>query len=181
MRQSGYFTAAQAIAVGYSYQAQKHHVDHGNWTRVDRGLFRLPDWPAHVEDGYVLWRLWSHDRGVVSHESALIIHDLGDVNPRQLHLTVPTGFRARHQAVRLHHAELPAGDVEDHEGYRTTTVERTLLDVAADDTTQEQVAVAVSDALTRGLVSSRRLRRRSDEFGDRAALRLERALTAGVR
>jgi hypothetical protein len=28
--QSGYFTAAQAVRIGYSYQAQKYHVDHGN-------------------------------------------------------------------------------------------------------------------------------------------------------
>lgn len=39
--QSGYFTAAQARDVGYSYQAQAHHVGVGNWMRVDRAIFRL--------------------------------------------------------------------------------------------------------------------------------------------
>ena len=29
--QGGYFTAAQAKAIGYSYQAQAHHVGAGNW------------------------------------------------------------------------------------------------------------------------------------------------------
>jgi hypothetical protein len=28
--QHGYFTAAQAREIGYSYQAQKHHADYGN-------------------------------------------------------------------------------------------------------------------------------------------------------
>jgi hypothetical protein len=37
--QAGFFTAAQALGLGYSYQAQKYHVDHGNWVRVDRGIF----------------------------------------------------------------------------------------------------------------------------------------------
>ncbi len=153
MRQAGYFTAAQAVELGYSYQAQKHHVDHGNWTRVDRGLFRLPDWPTRPDDTYVLWRLWSRDRATVSHESALVVHDLGEVNPPRTHLTVPPGFRARHPAVRLHFAVLPVEDIEDREGYRVTTAERTLLDAAAGETTQEQLDAAVSDALTQGLLS----------------------------
>ena len=180
LRQAGYFTASEARAVGYSYQAQKYHVDHGNWTRVDRGLFRLPDWPARKDDGYVLWRLWSHGRAVISHLSALAVHDLGDVNPARVHLTVPPGFRAADPSVVLHKAVLSPRDVEDREAFQVTTVERTLLDVAGADISQEQFDVALSDALDRGLVSPRRLRARSDEFGDRAALRAERAL-GGVR
>ena len=44
--QRGYFTAAQAVELGYSHQAQAHHVKVGNWLRVDRGIFRLTDWVA---------------------------------------------------------------------------------------------------------------------------------------
>jgi predicted transcriptional regulator of viral defense system len=176
--QAGYFTAAQALDVGYSYQAQKYHVDHGNWDRVDRGLFRLPDWPTHDEDRYVLWRLWSRDVAVVSHQSALVIYDLGDANPARLHLTVPPGFRAKDTAVVIHQATLAPADVEDRDGYQITSVQRTLLDAAAGDMTQEQLDVAVADAVKRGLVAPRRLRHRVDEFGPRAALRIERALTA---
>jgi hypothetical protein len=178
MYQSGYFTAAQALEVGYSYQSQKYHVDHGNWDRVDRGLFRLPDWPAREEDRYVLWRLWSRDLAVVSHQSALVIHDLGDVNPTRLHLTVPLGFRAKDAAVVIHQAALAPEDVEDRDGYQITSIQRTLFDVASGDVTQEQLDVAVADAVERGLVAPRRLRHRADEFGPRAALRIERALTA---
>ena len=64
--QAGYVTAAQARNLDYSYQAQKYHVDSGNWLRVDRGLFRLPDWPPAPEDQWVRWTLWSNGRGVVS-------------------------------------------------------------------------------------------------------------------
>ena|SRR2546429_8301474 len=181
LHQAGYFTAAQARRVGYSYQAQKHHVDRGNWTRVDRGLFRIPGWPARGEDALVRWRLWSGDRAVVSHESALTLHDLSDANPARLHLTVPPRFPRRDSALVLHQASLPSEDVEGREGYRITTVERTLLDVAAGGITQEQLDSAVSEAIDRGLVSARRLRSRADAFGDRAALLLERALGAAGR
>jgi predicted transcriptional regulator of viral defense system len=179
MQQAGYFTAAQALEVGYSYQSQKYHVDHRNWDRVDRALFRLPGWPARDEDRYVLWRLWSHDLAVVSHQSALVVHDLGDVSPTRLHLTVPLGFRAKDAAVVIHRAALAPGDVDDRDGYQITSLQRTLFDVAASpDMTQEQLDVAVADAVKRGLAAPRQLRHRADEFGPRAALRIERALNA---
>lgn len=179
MHQAGYFTAAQALEVGYSYQSQKYHVDHGNWDRVDRALFRLPGWPAREEDRYVLWRLWSHELAVVSHQSALVVHDLGDVSPTRLHLTVPLSFRAKDAAVVIHRATLAPGDLDDRDGYQITSVPRTLFDVAASaDVTQEQLDVAVADAVERGLAAPRQLRHRADEFGPRAALRIERALNA---
>lgn len=178
-RQSGYLTARQALEAGYTYQAQKYHLDHGNWLRVERGIFRLRDWPATVDDTYVLWSLWSGGRGVVSHASALAAHDLGVVDPVHVHLTVPPGFRARHPAVLTHPGVLPPDDVEERDGFRVTTAPRTLLDVASmRDVTQETVDAAVADALALGTVAPGSLRSRADELGDRAALRIERALNS---
>ena len=42
-QQGGYFTAAQAKSVGYSYQAQAYHVAASNWNRVDRGFSAWPN------------------------------------------------------------------------------------------------------------------------------------------
>lgn len=179
-RQAGFFTAAQALRVGYSYQAQKYHVDHGNWVRIDRGLFRLPDWPSAPEDTYVRWTLWSRGRAVVSHESALSVHDLSDVDPARVHLTVPAGFRAQDDAVVLVHADVEDADKERRRGWSVTTVPRTLLDAAGSDLSQEHVDAAVGTALERGQVSPRRLRLHADAHGDRAALRIERALAAAA-
>lgn len=178
LRQAGYFTGEQAREVGYGHQAQRYHVERGSWTRVGRALFRLPDWPEREEDVYVRWRLWSRQLGVVSHQSALAVYRLGDVNPTLVHLTVPPGFRARDPAVALHRATLPRDDVTEREsGYLITTPERSLLDSAAAALTQDQVDAAVADAVDEGLVVPRRLRERSDRFGELAALRVERALS----
>lgn len=176
--QAGYFTAAQALEVGYSYQAQKYHVDYGNWTRVDRALFRLPDWPAGKDDTFVRWVLWSAGRAVVSHESALAAHGLGDIDPAKVHLTVPPGFHARDSAVVLHVAALRDSDVEPRQGWSVTTPRRSILDVAAGEVSQEHIDSAVREAVDRGLVTARRLRSAADAAGDRAALRVERALAA---
>jgi hypothetical protein len=177
-RQAGYFTSGQAREVGYSYPAQTYHVERGNWRKVRRGIFRVPDWPAGEDDAYVLWSLWSGGRAVFSHQTALALHDLGDVSPVRIHVTVPPRFRASDSALVLHKAPVGPADVEDHGGYQVTTVERAILDAAAGDMPQEQLQGAVSDALRRRLVPPGRLRARSDGFGDRAALRIERALNA---
>ena len=177
-RHAGYFTAAQAVGAGFTHQAQKYHVDRGNWLRVDRGLFRLPEWPASVEDVYVRWSLWSGGRGVISHATALAVHDLGVLDPGRIHLTVPAGFAARDDAVITHGGDLPGDDVVARDGFRATTVLRTILDVAAATTLQESVDDSVTDALERGLVTAAALRARADAFGDGAALRIERALAA---
>lgn len=176
--QAGYFTTAQALKVGYSYQAQKYHADHGNWIRVDRALYRIPDWPAQAQDAFVRWALWSDGRGVISHESALAMHGLSDVNPTRIHLTVDPGFRARNAAVNLHFDDLAAAHVEEHGAWAVTTPGRTLLDAADSDLAQEHVDRAVADALAGGLVTRRRLIRAADGAPDRTALRIERALAA---
>jgi predicted transcriptional regulator of viral defense system len=174
--QCGYFTAKQALDAGYSYQAQRHHVSRGNWVRVDRGIFRLPEWPACEHEDLVRWTLWSRSRGTVSHSTALAVHELGDVMPARVHLTVPPGFRAKSPAVVLHQGSLPSQDVEELEGFSVTTPLRSILDTAADDIEVDQLARVIDDALTRGVISKRTLRARADEFGPRAGLAIERAL-----
>lgn len=175
-RQSGHFTAAQALAAGYSYQAQRYHALRGNWQRIDRGLYRLPEWPVGAHEDLVRWSLWSRGRGVVSHETALSVHDLGDVDPPRVHLTVPANFRPFAAGVELHRGDLPGDDIEEHEGYRVTTPGRSVLDVAAGALDLDQLARAIAEALERGMTTGRALLGRADDFGPRAALRLERAL-----
>jgi len=82
---------------------------------------------------------------VVSHDTADSIHDLADVNPSRVHLTVPPGFRARAKGVVLHHGELADGDVWDREGYRITTPFRTAIDSAASDLSLEQLTEVVKN------------------------------------
>lgn len=174
--QAGYFTAAQAKKVGYSYQAQAHHVAAGNWLRIQRGLFRLAEWIPEVHDDLVRWSLWSRDRGVVSHETALAVHGIGEFESARVHLTVPTEFTMRDEAVVVHHADLGSDDVQDRTGFRVTTPARSLIDIAATAPDEDQLSRAVDDARKRGLVGVRSLRTRAESVDARAALYLERAI-----
>jgi predicted transcriptional regulator of viral defense system len=174
--QSGYFTAAQALDAGYSYPAQGYHAKRGNWLRVDRGIYRFPEWPTGPRDDLVRWSLWSRGRAVVSHETALSVHELGDVDPARVHLTAPPNFRQKNPGVVIHRADLATRDVEEHEGFRVTTPLRSLLDVAAGELDLDQFGQAIAEALARGMTTRRALLDRADEFGANAALRIERAL-----
>ena len=161
--QCGFFTAQQALAIGYAYPEQHYHVTHGNWERVARGVFRLHEYPLPEREDLIVLSLMSHGRSgqpqtVVSHETALALHDLGDANPARVHLTVPPGFRRYlPPEVILHRALLRLGDWEEREGYRVTTPLRTLLDIAQSPTAWPYLDAAVRDALRLGLVRRRQL------------------------
>lgn len=174
--QGGYFTAAQAKSLGYTYQAQASHVETGNWSRVDRGLFRLVDWVPGTHDELARWTLWSRGRAVVSHESAMSVHGIGEFESRYVQLTVPPGFTMRDDAVALHFADLPPGDVAEGSGYKVTTPLRTIIDIAANAPDEDQLARAVDDARRAGLITARRLLSRAETIDPRAALYIERVL-----
>ncbi len=173
--QGGYFTAGQAKKAGYSYQAQAHHVAAGNWLRIDRGLFRLAEWIPDRYDDLIRWTLWSKQRAVVSRESALAVHGVGEFEAARPHLTVPPGFSMRDPAIILHRADLPDEDVVAHTGFSVTTVVRSLVDIAniADE---DQLARAIEDARDAGLLTIRQLRARAEVIDARSALHVERAI-----
>ena len=175
--QGGYFTAAQALTVGYSYQAQAHHVAAGNWHRIERGLFRIAEWIPEPHDELIRWSLWSRGEGVISHETALAVHAVGEFESPRVHLTVPPAFRKRDSAVTLHTAELPNEDIEERLGYRLTTVTRSLIDIAVQGADEDQLARAIREAVEQGLTTLRRLRARAEAVDFKGALRIERAIS----
>lgn len=180
--QRGYFTASQALAVGYRYQAQKHNVDHGNWIRVGRGLFRLPDWPISDDDHLVRWSLWIGDTAVVSHASSLSIHGLGDIDPAQVHMTVPPRIRrSPPTGIVLHRYDLPVSAIEDRGGYRVTTPTQAIAECAADRIEQSSLNGAVAEAIGQGMTTARLLRDAASQAGPVAEAGVERALAAATR
>lgn len=187
--QGGYFTTKQADSVGYGYKHLDYHETAGNFERVAHGLYRLPTVPLAEHDDLIRLTFWSRNQkdepqAVVSHESALVLHELTDLLPDRVHLTVPRAFRKpAPKGCVLHKAALDASEVEEREGYRVTTPLRTLLDAAASGVSQEQLDAAVRDALARGLVRRAALETavRSSSHGERFAAALKRKPAGGRR
>jgi len=157
--QGGYFTAKQAGAAGYDYTHLVYHLQARNFERAAHGLYRLPTIPPAEHDDLIRLSLWSRGRddapqAVVSHASALFLHQLSDVLPAKVHLTVPPMFRkAAPRGCLLHKARLTTADTEVREGFAVTKPLRTLLDAArGSGITDEQLVQAIRDATRRGLV-----------------------------
>lgn len=156
--QGGYFTTKQAKGAGYGYRHLDYHETAGNFERVDHGLYRLPTIPRSEHDELIRLSLWSRNQkgepqAVVSHESALVLHDLSELLPSEIHLTVPPRFRKPPpEGAVLHKAALAENDVEERAGFFVTTPLRTILDVAGAGVSIAEVRGAVRESVRRGLV-----------------------------
>jgi predicted transcriptional regulator of viral defense system len=180
LAQGGFFTASQAVAAGVA--ASNHHrfASSGAWERISRGLFRLPSVPLPDRPDLYAVNLWSRDSGglpraVVSHASALAIHELGDVTPTgSLDVTVPASFRASiapPYEVRIHKGDLPDSDVEEREGFRLTRPLRSIVDLLREGASQaHQLREALRDGLSRGKITMDELESASVTEGERAIL-----------
>lgn len=155
---AGYFTTAEAAAGGVSRRALSHHASTGTLDRVEYGIYRLRRYPAQRFEDLVVVTLWAGPDSGISHESALVVHDLGDAMPAVTHVTVPRPFRGHRAGVIVHDESLEEGERVVIDAVPVTTVERTLLDVAR-SADPALVRAAAQEALQRGLTTRRRLGR----------------------
>lgn len=159
--QEGLFTAKQAADAGTSAQLLNHYVRTGKATRVQRGVYRLVHFPPGEHEELVAAWLWSDMAGVVSHQSALALHELSDALPARIHLTLPALWRHRRfrvpPAVVLHHADVSRADRAWFGAVPTTNARRTLNDCATDGLAPDLLRQAAQQALRRGLVARREL------------------------
>src|ERR1019366_8093552 len=168
-QQQGFFTTKQAKAAGFAENTHPYHVQAGNWIREHRGIYRLSLFTAADRPDLVLWALWSRNRneeieGVYSHQTALSLYNLSDLNPARLSMTVPTNFRRNSQIagiLTLHYANLSEQDVQAAQGLRFTRPLRTILDLIDEGTAERRfIRQALKQALNRGLITHHQIQDR---------------------
>ena len=166
-QQQGFFTTKQAKAAGFAENTHPYHVQAGNWVRERRGIYRLALYPAPDRPDLVLWSLWSRNReeeveGVYSHQTALSLYDLSDLNPAKLHMTVPADFWRNSEIpgiLVLHYADLPESDVQAGSGFKFTRPLRTILDLIETGTVERNfIRQALRQAVDRGLITRQQIR-----------------------
>ncbi len=182
--QAGYFTASQAVAAGMDRSTLRHHArPGGRYERVRRGLYRLRHFPSSpFEHVVAAWLPLQGSSAVVSHESALELYDLSDVVPNVIHMSLPREKRGQRPrpGVRFHTLERPPepSEVRTLYGLPVTAPERSIVNSLEAGTGPEQVEMATSQALERGLVTPRRLRAAAEGRSARVRGFIERALAA---
>lgn len=152
--QKGYVATYQAPEV--SSQLFAHHESAGNLERVSRGIYRVEMLPPEEDEELVIAYLWSRERGVISHESALSIYKISDVLPRRIHLTLPRDDkpvrREKPDWIAVHFGDVGEEDRQWYDVIPITTPERTLIDMATDVMDPDLFDRALAEAKEKGLV-----------------------------
>lgn len=175
-QQAGYFTSAQAQAVGFSRPLLSYYTKTGRFDRIRQGIYRLVQFPGSpYEDLFVAWLRTGPD-SVISHESALAVYELSDVLPGEVHVIVPRTASRRRKGIRQHTNRLRTDEVTWRAGLPITTVARTIADVITSGLAQEQVGQAIREALRRGLTTRERLLAQATRRGGRIGRVLQRLL-----
>jgi len=160
--QDGLFTSKEARSLGIQDSVLVRLRQRGRLERRSRGVYRIVHYPAERLAQYreaILWAQASNgpERIALSHETALLLYEISDVNPPRVNLTVPVSARMRRahpKWIEIHRADLAAEDIQLHEGMPITTVERSILDVLAATHRSDFARQAITDALRKGLLNS---------------------------
>jgi len=129
---------------------------------MSRGVYRIAHFPADRLAQYreaVLWAQASQgtERVALSHETALLLYGISDVNPARVNLTVPMSARLRREHpkwVVIHRADLTPLEISQHEGMPVTSVERSVMDVFSTTNRTDTVRLAITDARRTGLLTA---------------------------
>jgi predicted transcriptional regulator of viral defense system len=182
--QWGMITSAQAKVIGVGGSTMLRAVEAGLLERVTSSCYlaTAASYPQHLHAKAVWLRLnpavpgWDRpnldpDGGVISHSSAALIHDIGDLRADIVEVTVPRRRTTREQDVRLRRGDLTEDDITIIDGLPVTTVPRTILDQMADHTDGSHVGTMIQHAALRGLVDLDQLANQAQEYACRYGVR----------
>lgn len=94
--QHGYVTTAQAEDAGVTKYTLSKLASRKRINRVAYGIYSIPHLPTDRFDNLMLAVLWTGvNDAAVSHESALDLYEVCDINPRTISVTVPKGQRIK--------------------------------------------------------------------------------------
>ncbi|GGG62726.1 hypothetical protein GCM10011585_00200 [Edaphobacter dinghuensis] len=156
----GLLTSQEARAAGIADSVLVRLAQRGRLERVSRGVYRISHYPADRLAQYREAVLWAQASGgpasvLISHETALLLYGISDVNPARIHITVPVTARLRRERpkwITIHHAGITPGEINEYEGIPVTSVERTIVDVLQSTKRVDVARQAIADATKKGLL-----------------------------
>ncbi|WP_024802927.1 type IV toxin-antitoxin system AbiEi family antitoxin domain-containing protein [Nocardia sp. BMG51109] len=165
--QWGLLTTGQTAGIGVSPLQLKRYTDRGLLVRLRHGVYRLSGAPeSSLETLRAEWLALEPKRraadrlrdqvpvGVVSHRSAAVLQDLGDLDADVNVFTVPKRRHTRSPDVAFRGGTLERKDWRRIDGLPVTRPLRTVVDLAADRTDGGHLATVVRDAILTGDTTS---------------------------
>lgn len=155
--QYGYVTSGDARRLGINVVELGKLSHRGQLERVGYGIYRFAQLPVTALHEYMLATLWAGGRGVLSHDTALDLYELSDINPAKVHLTVPNGYRPRRgdgDLYTVHHEMLDSGQIRRFEGIPIVTPPTAIDQAIGSAVPAHLVRQALETARGRGLVTA---------------------------
>jgi len=155
--QHGLVTPADAVAVGGTRMGLVLLERRGIIERLAHGVYRIRELAGD--------RLEQHQEAllrfptaVLSHDTALDLHELCDINPAKIHITVPRRLRVRKEVpawLALHRRNLDEAEIAWHEGLAIVTPARAILDGIETNVGQRFIDEALEAARRKNLLRTR--------------------------
>ena len=160
--QHGLLTPDDARAVGTTENALRRLAHEGVIARVGFAVYQVPQLAGDPLAQYQEALLWLRAPAALTHDTALDLHHLCDINPGKVHVTVDIRNRPRRTApawIQIHFGALPDADLTWLEGLRIAAPTRAILDAIATNIGQQFIDQAIETGKQRGLLTQQDLRR----------------------
>jgi len=156
--QYGYVTTADAARMGVPVVEVVKLASRGGLTRVSQGVYRFPQWPVGANDHLMEAVLWTRDpTAVLSHDTALDVLDLCDINPTLLHVTVsgrkyPIRRRETLAGLMIHYEQLDSTQRGWWEQIPTVTAQTAIEQGIATSVRPDLLNQAIDTAARRAMI-----------------------------
>lgn len=143
--------------------AHRNKLEH-----IAHGVYRFTTFPTTERDDYMRAVLATGvPEAVLSHDTALLVHDLCDINPTEIHVTVPRSARVRRELplVEVHNDNLDATDRGWWEGIPTVTPETAIRQGIEAKVPRHLLVQALKTAEARGAITKNALNRLRSQLG----------------
>jgi predicted transcriptional regulator of viral defense system len=154
--QHGYLRAEDVREAGFDPKRLVDYERRGVAQRVAYGVYRMKAIPPDELEEYMRAALWPMGAGVLSHETALDLYELCDVNPAGIDVTVPRSYRT-HRSVpalyQLHRRDLASEQIGRLRGLPIVTPMRAILDGIDAHVRGELIEQAIQTAEQQSLIT----------------------------
>ncbi|HEY5287599.1 MAG TPA: type IV toxin-antitoxin system AbiEi family antitoxin domain-containing protein [Solirubrobacteraceae bacterium] len=152
----GYLRVEDVRDAGFDPKRLVDYERRGVAERVAYGVYRMKAIPPDDLDEYMRAALWPMGAGLLSHETALDLYELCDVNPAGIDVTVPNNYRT-HRPVpvlyRLHPRSLASEETGRLRGLPIVTPLRAVLDGIETHMRRELIEQAIQTAEQQSLIT----------------------------
>lgn len=173
--QWGIITTAQAQREGISRLHINRLAGSEILTRARRGIYFLPSvqlgpltdvreaWISLEPNLFAVECIDADNKTVVSHESAALIHSIGDLIPNTQTFSASLRKQTSQNDIHIYDdREMGVGDIESIDGLPVTSVEKTVEDLASQIMEFDYLATLVVDSLRKEGVRLKSLAKRLD-------------------